>query len=661
MSSESIQELKDKLQSLGISTNTPGLKGDQRKQELLNRLEEYEMKLESLNNSGNNNNNKSNENNNKNNNNEMKNTGTGYNIPSVSDLSLTEIRSRLTMLGESTNTPGLTGEDRRNELLKRLINSICRSDDTGDQFIDDLLTSDSKTSNNYNTQNNVKVNEDNHEDNDNDRKHEKKGENIEKEIEISKFLFIPTQPLEVVSEEEIIKSKQKLMKKEERIKTTELSEIKKHLNNIVNRRAIVISSRYEGDNRDEKLHQLGNLLNQIEQEIKRVQNLSKKSKSDKVVLSSSQLIDNNTKMSIDNLLTKLNKEYETTKEKIKRQKNKIKYEEENNPVYGVEVEEADKVRIQELNYEIAKIKRDIEKISVGVQINESLSLQSLQTSQPPLSKSSPSFEYSEGKSDFKKVSSESDSKNDSNTLKHKGRGLKKQVQSKNSFDSFGGNDIGLTEEDLAAIKPFEPYKDTKDDDLLSLKMEMLRNRHKVNKKADINVDNNNNNNNNTTMSNSNFLSSPIQYSTLPSVTPRLSTSFSDSNSCLQSLSSSYSPFVATHSRIRSHSTPVIYDGHSMLNHNNNNNHNNHNSLVTLSQPLPLTQNISTSDLFGTLELNESNNNNNNITPNNNSSTNICESVMNILENQIKQYKDSTELSDQFLDYDLISWYKLKFR
>lgn len=100
MSSESIQELKDKLQSLGISTNTPGLKGDQRKQELLNRLEEYEMKLESLNNSGNNNNNKSNENNNKNNNNEMKNTGTGYNIPSVSDLSLTEIRSRLTMLGE---------------------------------------------------------------------------------------------------------------------------------------------------------------------------------------------------------------------------------------------------------------------------------------------------------------------------------------------------------------------------------------------------------------------------------------------------------------------------------------------------------------------------------------------------------------------------------
>mmetsp|Transcript_15068 Transcript_15068/g.15821 ORF Transcript_15068/g.15821 Transcript_15068/m.15821 type:complete len:174 (-) Transcript_15068:64-585(-) len=56
MSSESIQELKDKLQSLGISTNTPGLKGDQRKQELLNRLEEYEMKLESLNNSGNNNN-----------------------------------------------------------------------------------------------------------------------------------------------------------------------------------------------------------------------------------------------------------------------------------------------------------------------------------------------------------------------------------------------------------------------------------------------------------------------------------------------------------------------------------------------------------------------------------------------------------------------------
>lgn len=106
------------------------------------------------------------------------------------------------------------------------------------------------------------------------------------------------------------------MKKEERIKTTELSEIKKHLNNVVNRRAIVISSRYEGDNQDAKLRQLTTLITQIEQESKRVQNLSKKSKNEKTIQSSSSLIENNAKMSTDTLLTKLNREFEATKEKV---------------------------------------------------------------------------------------------------------------------------------------------------------------------------------------------------------------------------------------------------------------------------------------------------------------------------------------------------------
>ena len=136
-------------------------------------------------------------------------------------------------------------------------------------------------------------------------------------IQTSKFLYLPTEPSEVViSEEEVIKSKRELMKKEERIKTTELSEIKKHLNNIINRRAIVISSRYEGDNQDEKLHQLTNLMNQIEQESIRIQNLSKRNKSDKVIQSSSILVDNNAKMSTDSLMKKLNRELETTKEKV---------------------------------------------------------------------------------------------------------------------------------------------------------------------------------------------------------------------------------------------------------------------------------------------------------------------------------------------------------
>ena len=61
------------------------------------------------------------------------------------------------------------------------------------------------------------------------------------------------------------------------------------------------------------------------------------------------------------------------------------------------------------------------------------------------------------------------------------------------------SDVGLTEEDLAAIKPFEPYKDDKDDDVLLLKMEMLRNRHKMNsiKQMDTNTNETTNTNMNT--------------------------------------------------------------------------------------------------------------------------------------------------------------------
>jgi hypothetical protein len=106
------------------------------------------------------------------------------------------------------------------------------------------------------------------------------------------------------------------MKKEERIRTTELSELKKHMNGIINRRAMIISSRYEGANQDDKLRQLSANSTQLEQEIFRLQTLNKKNKSGKVIHSSSPLIENNSMMTVDKLLLKLNKELENTKEKV---------------------------------------------------------------------------------------------------------------------------------------------------------------------------------------------------------------------------------------------------------------------------------------------------------------------------------------------------------
>lgn len=43
----------------------------------------------------------------------------------MENLSLSELRSRLTALGISTETPGLNGKDRWNELMQRLVNAIC--------------------------------------------------------------------------------------------------------------------------------------------------------------------------------------------------------------------------------------------------------------------------------------------------------------------------------------------------------------------------------------------------------------------------------------------------------------------------------------------------------------------------------------------------------
>lgn len=106
------------------------------------------------------------------------------------------------------------------------------------------------------------------------------------------------------------------LKKEERIRTTELSEIKKHMNNLINRRAMVISSRYEGANQDEKLRKLGSYIDQIEQEISRVQNAMKKNRNGKTHTSSA-LVENNSMMPAEKLLAKLSKELESTKEKVR--------------------------------------------------------------------------------------------------------------------------------------------------------------------------------------------------------------------------------------------------------------------------------------------------------------------------------------------------------
>jgi hypothetical protein len=87
--SQSLQEIKDQLTALGLSTLTPGAKGDLRREELLNRLEEALLKSGSAQ-SGSEQARPI----------ERKSDGGSYTVPSLVDLSMAEIRSRLTLLGE---------------------------------------------------------------------------------------------------------------------------------------------------------------------------------------------------------------------------------------------------------------------------------------------------------------------------------------------------------------------------------------------------------------------------------------------------------------------------------------------------------------------------------------------------------------------------------
>ncbi|RYG94866.1 hypothetical protein EON65_56825 [archaeon] len=108
-----IGEIKQELERLGVSTSTPGLSGEDRYEELLHRLKIAESKLKSV---------------------AQQSTPSilmnKEDINSMGNLSIGELRTRLTSLGVSTTTPGLTGEARWNELMKRLVRAICGDDDS---------------------------------------------------------------------------------------------------------------------------------------------------------------------------------------------------------------------------------------------------------------------------------------------------------------------------------------------------------------------------------------------------------------------------------------------------------------------------------------------------------------------------------------------------
>ena len=106
-----IGDLKKELELLGLSTATPGISGDERYEELKARLEEAHRKATIA--AG------------------TKSQKGEPNLESMdfSLLTIGELRSRLTLLGVSTTTPGLSGQERWAALKQRLIDTLCIRED----------------------------------------------------------------------------------------------------------------------------------------------------------------------------------------------------------------------------------------------------------------------------------------------------------------------------------------------------------------------------------------------------------------------------------------------------------------------------------------------------------------------------------------------------
>ena len=90
-----------------------------------------------------------------------------------------------------------------------------------------------------------------------------------------------------------------------------------------------------------------------------------------VAKGSSELVNEGKPMELGKLESKLADIKVAIKEKVKWHKTRIRCEEENHEEYGVERENAEQANVQEINFEISKIKRQIDIEVRVVFVNES--------------------------------------------------------------------------------------------------------------------------------------------------------------------------------------------------------------------------------------------------------------------------------------------------
>ena len=137
----------------------------------------------------------------------------------------------------------------------------------------------------------------------------------------------------------------------------QISDMKKELKRLSNRRALAIAARLSGPSQDRALADLNSKLNALESDLSRVKQMKQKSAS----MASSKLIDGGSSLPIESLLTKLDALKVDVKDKVRLYRQQVRDEEDSNREHGVDAEEQLKAALSAANQDNA-IGRERKKI-----------------------------------------------------------------------------------------------------------------------------------------------------------------------------------------------------------------------------------------------------------------------------------------------------------
>jgi len=329
--SDSIAQIKEELQALNLSTSTPGVVGEERMEALRMRLEVHKAKtlmkggISAANSAS---------------------GGSMMAFPSLEHLSMSELKSRLKQLDGDTSTPGLSGEERREELTRRLVQAICGGTPTPQQndVMDGLVAGNESEFMDFSPRESEA---------DENRRQPfashmpptslESLSTIESEIrdlqiDVPEPIMAP--PARMVAPVHRHLPKQMPLQREPlqqqqgspeaKLAAVDIGELKRKIKRISNKRAVAVAARLSGEQKDITLKEHEKAMHQCDAEIARVRLLKGRGGG----TSSSMLIDGGAMKSHDALIAALSSLKADKKLVIKERRAAIKVEEDENPEHS---------------------------------------------------------------------------------------------------------------------------------------------------------------------------------------------------------------------------------------------------------------------------------------------------------------------------------------